>query len=346
MICADPHHKGFSTAANMPLKEYCRQSPKMHWLMDCLAAIQDRDEKVIIFTEFRDVQRVLQRYIYEKYAIKPAIVNGDTSVGEGTGTRQALIDEFQARPGFNVVVLSTTAVGFGLNIQAANHVVHFTRPWNPAKEDQATDRAYRIGQTRPVTVYYPTIVSPDFVTFEQKLDQLLSEKRRLATDMLNGAEDINLKDFGGMGAPNGEKIHSERVTPILLQSIGPAAFERLCQIYWSRQGTQTVSTPVSGDLGVDIVALRGGKGWLIQCKSASNPNAALGWDGIKDVIAGQAHYQALHQNTDFGLVAMTNVRFNKTAREQAKLNSVSLVEYEQLSEFLTQNDVLVTDITS
>jgi len=346
MICADPHHKGFSTAANLPLREYCRQSPKMQWLLDCLAEIKKCDEKAIIFTEFRDVQRVLQRYIYEKYAIKTAIVNGDTSVGEGAGTRQALIDEFQARPGFNAIVLSTTAVGFGLNIQAANHVIHYTRPWNPAKEDQATDRAYRIGQTRPVTVYYPTIVAADFVTFEQKLDQLLTEKRQLATDMLNGAEDISLRDFGGMGAPNGEKLRSERVTPVLLQSIGPGAFERLCQIYWSRQGTQTATTPVSGDLGVDIVALRGNKGWLIQCKSAKNPNAALGWDGIKDVIAGQAHYQALHQNTDFGLVVMTNVRFNKTAHDQAELNNVSLVEYEQLSEFLINNTIFVTDIAS
>ena len=86
------------------------------------------------------------------------MVNGDTSASlEVDNSRQKLIDRFQRVPGFNAIVLSPLAVGFGVNIQAANHVVHFTRTWNPAKEDQATDRAYRIGQERDVTVYYPSV---------------------------------------------------------------------------------------------------------------------------------------------------------------------------------------------
>ena len=86
--------------------------------------------------------------------------------------------------GFNVIILSTVAVGFGVNIQKANHVIHYTRSWNPAKEDQATDRAYRIGQDKEVYVYYPSIAATDFETFEIKLDKLLSSKRSLADDML------------------------------------------------------------------------------------------------------------------------------------------------------------------
>lgn len=87
------------------------------------------------------------------------------------------------------------AAGFGVNIQAANHVIHFTRTWNPAKEDQATARAYRIGQTRQVTVYYPGVVSTEFPSFDVKLDSLLGKKRALASDMLNGCSDLTVADF-------------------------------------------------------------------------------------------------------------------------------------------------------
>ncbi len=71
------------------------------------------------------------------------------------------------------IILSPLAVGFGVNIQAANHVIHYTRHWNPAKEDQATARAYRIGATKDVHVYYPVIHADDFTTFDMKLHELL-----------------------------------------------------------------------------------------------------------------------------------------------------------------------------
>ncbi len=90
-----------------------------------------------------------------------------------------------------MIILSTTAVGFGVNIQKANHVIHYTRSWNPAKEDQATDRAYRIGQDKEVFVYYPSIAANDFDTFEIKLDRLLSSKRALADDMLKPNTDLS-----------------------------------------------------------------------------------------------------------------------------------------------------------
>jgi SNF2 family DNA or RNA helicase len=191
MICAAP------PAPDLALAEYCRLSPKMAWLIERLRKIRDGGEKVIIFTEFRDIQRMLQRYVGEEFGIRVAIVNGDTSVsGSGASkSRQGIIDAFQSSAGFNVIILSTTAVGFGVNVQAANHVIHYTRSWNPAKEDQATDRAYRIGQDKQVFVYCPTVTSERFITFEAKLDTLLEAKRRLAGDMLNGADDIALREW-------------------------------------------------------------------------------------------------------------------------------------------------------
>jgi len=166
-------------------------------LIETLKKIQAKQEKVIIFTEFREIQSFLQRILMEVFGFNVTTVNGDTSASseKGGASRQGLINTFQRADGFNIIILSTTAVGFGVNVQAANHVIHYTRCWNPAKEDQATDRAYRIGQTRDVSVYYPTIHSTDFDTFEIKLDRLLSSKRQLAGDMLNGSGEISAKEL-------------------------------------------------------------------------------------------------------------------------------------------------------
>ena len=152
-------------------------------------------DHLFIFTEFRDIQVFLKRILLERFGLNVTIVNGDSNTSSKKGlTRQNFIDRFQATSGFNVIILSTTAVGFGVNIQKANHVIHYTRSWNPAKEDQATDRAYRIGQQKEVYVYYPTISAPDgeeLETFEVKLDRLLWSKRDLAEDMLQPNTDLS-----------------------------------------------------------------------------------------------------------------------------------------------------------
>ena len=183
MICAHPLQFHPSTTLN--------DSPKVSWLIKTLESIKQNNEKVIIFTEFRDIQIFLKRILLEKFGLNVTTVNGDSNTSSKKGlTRQNLIDKFQEKSGFNIIILSTTAVGFGVNIQRANHVIHYTRSWNPAKEDQATDRAYRIGQDKEVFVYYPTVVTDEFNTFEVKLDRLLSSKRELADDMLKPNVDI------------------------------------------------------------------------------------------------------------------------------------------------------------
>lgn len=189
MICAHPLQVQPSAAE--------RESPKVAWLMSTLEHIKSKQEKVIVFTEFREIQAFLQRIIGQRFGLSVSTVNGDTSANSSKGgmTRQRLIDQFQEKSGFNVIILSTTAVGFGVNVQKANHVIHYTRCWNPAKEDQATDRAYRIGQDKEVFVYYPSIYSAQFDTFEVKLDHLLADKRKLANDMLKGTSEVSAQEL-------------------------------------------------------------------------------------------------------------------------------------------------------
>ena len=206
MICANPVAAAGQKPDLVPVEEHLRHSPKLAWLLDTLQDIAqqgardpDHGNKVIVFTEFLPMQRLVQRAVAERFGFRPHIVNGSTSVVAGRDdSRQALIDAFQQAPGFGVIVLSTVAVGFGVNIQGANHVIHFTRPWNPAKEDQATDRAYRIGQTRAVHVYYPTIVGEGFESFEERVATRLAGKRALSADMLSPEQSLTADDFLGL----------------------------------------------------------------------------------------------------------------------------------------------------
>lgn len=347
-ICADPREEGTTPGLNVPLEEHCERSPKMAWLLRQLDEICKKEEKVIIFTEFRDLQRTLQRRIQERFGFSPCIVNGSTSVEQNAGerSRQGLIDSFQDKSGFNAIILSTTAIGFGVNIQKANHVIHFTRAWNPAKEDQATDRAHRIGQTLPVNVYYPTVCADKFDTFEVKLDEILQRKRELARDMLNGAGEITAGEWGGLRAPGGADITiRKRIEAEHLARLEATLFEKLCRLYLEREGYRAHLTSHAGDGGIDVVAIRGGEGLLVQCKSSSREQN-LGWEAIKDVKAGYELYKSKsdYQDVIFNLVAATNREFNNNARMRARELSVKLWEASFWEEWLGQESVYVDEL--
>jgi hypothetical protein len=199
MICANPLAVAHADHESRPVAEHLQASPKLGWLLDRLAHIQEASEKAIVFTEFRDIQRIVQKAVAQRFGYHAQVINGSTEVRAGSDTsRQRIIDRFQQAPGFGVIILSTTAVGFGVNIQAANHVIHFTRPWNPAKEDQATDRAYRIGQTKDVHVDCPTVIGSGFESFEQRLAALLTTKRQLSSDMLAGTQEVTASELASL----------------------------------------------------------------------------------------------------------------------------------------------------
>ena len=314
----------------------------MAWMLGQLAKIKQAGDKAIVFCEFRDLQRTLQRAISSQFDLMPDVINGDTSADSANANnRQKRIKAFQEKPGFGVIILSPLAVGFGVNIQAANHVIHFTRTWNPAKEDQATDRAYRIGQQKEVHVYYPVVVAHDFLTFDAKLDLLLNRKRGLSADMLNGSGDVNPADFGDLEAPDGgNAFGNEPISPEEIASLDPDAFEAFCALLWSKRGySRSIRTPKSGDGGVDIVAIKGKEGVLIQCKSSTVEGRELGWDGIKDVSAGATIYAARFPGIRFSMVAVTNQRFNGNAREKAKLLHVEVIERNELEKMLLDHPI-------
>lgn len=163
-----------------------------------LDQIKIKDEKVILFAERKETQKMLQRICLDRYGVVAKIINGDTPSivtrqSSNIQSRQESIDDFQSVAGFNVIIMSPVAAGMGLNVTAANHVIHYSRHWNPAKESQATDRAYRIGQTKDVYVYYPMAISSDFKSFDETLDDLLSRKTSLATSTIFPTERVEVK---------------------------------------------------------------------------------------------------------------------------------------------------------
>lgn len=184
------------TLHDRDLLDVIESSARLQLTSVFLEQIWQKNEKVIIFSERKEIQRLLQRLVWERYGIVAKIVNGDTLSGGKTDnrhSRQACIDYFQRQNGFNVIIMSPLAAGMGLNVTAANHVIHYSRHWNPAKEEQATDRAYRIGQTKDVYVYYPMAVSPHFQAFDVTLDELLARKSHLATSTIYPTEQAEIK---------------------------------------------------------------------------------------------------------------------------------------------------------
>lgn len=348
LICTDPRRHGLDVFKPEPLQEYRARAPKLDWLIQELEQIRRAGEKVIVFCEFRNIQRLLQHYIEEHFDLRPDIINGDTAASASHAqSRQKRIRAFQEKPGFNVIVLSPVAVGFGVNIQAANHVVHYTRTWNPAKEDQATDRAYRIGQTKDVFVYYPVVQADDFTTFDVKLDRLLEKKRGLANDMLNGAGDLKPGDFDFEDvAPPDVGFSEEWVTKDVALLMNWEYFEALAAALYAKRGYVAHRTPGSGDNGVDVVALPQGhgKGKLVQAKSSSSDGTTLNWDAVKDVVTGRAFYAKRFPNIEFDLACITNQFFDQQTRMHAKLNSVELIEQPELVEMLEKTPVTILEV--
>ena len=136
------------------------------------------DGAILVFTQYVIMGRLLARHLSEK-GIKHLFLHGATTVPK----REVMVQQFQAGEA-PVFILSLRAAGVGLNLTRADHVIHFDRWWNPAVEDQATDRAYRIGQTKPVQVH--RLLSEG--TIEESIAELISSKRELADAVINGGE--------------------------------------------------------------------------------------------------------------------------------------------------------------
>jgi SNF2 family DNA or RNA helicase len=161
------------------LKKEASLSAKIKSLIWILDEIHKRNEKVIVFANSRDVQNYAAALVAAIYQFRPDIINGATkavSKKSSVMTRKRIISRFQSEPGFGVIIMSPIAAGVGLTVTQANNVIHLERLWNPAKENQATDRVYRIGQTADVSVYLPYALHPERKSFDLLLGEVIESK--------------------------------------------------------------------------------------------------------------------------------------------------------------------------
>jgi non-specific serine/threonine protein kinase len=193
--------RGVVLASLMRLKQICNHpsqwlgdgswseadSGKLARLREIAEVIAAKQEKVLVFTQFREMTAPLSAFLESIFDRPGLVLHGGTAVGK----RSSLVRQFQEDERVAFFVVSLKAGGAGLNLTAASHVVHFDRWWNPAAENQATDRAFRIGQRRNVLVH-------KFVcrgTVEEKIDQLIDSKRQLSQDLLEGGGEVLLTEM-------------------------------------------------------------------------------------------------------------------------------------------------------
>jgi len=162
-------------------------SGKWARLRDIAEVVAAKQEKMLVFTQFREMTGPLAAFLGSVFERPGLVLHGETEVKK----RQDLVRRFQEDEALGFFVLSLKAGGSGLNLTAASHVVHFDRWWNPAVENQATDRAFRIGQTKNVLVHKFLCRG----TVEEKIDQLIESKRQLSQDLLEGGADVLLTEL-------------------------------------------------------------------------------------------------------------------------------------------------------
>lgn len=340
--------------ANLSDEKIINSSARLKMTIEILDEIYSKREKAIIFLISRKMQRVVQRLIQNRYGISCSRpINGEVAGSR----RKMLVDTFQNVKGFNVIIMSPEAAGVGLTVTAANHVIHLSRAWNPAKEDQATDRVYRIGQPLPVTVHVPLAVHTMFNnkecngTFDLKLDRLLDTKRQLSRNVLLPpvVEDNELQTMGeeSIQAPSNDKEGVTHLTIDDLDAITPLYFEKAIGALYEKLGYEITLTPMTKDYGADIVAISNGKGkpsLLIQCKHSSNPRRSMGQGGVQEVLSAVGVYTRDY-NTEFSALVITNaLGFTDQAQEMASVNKVKLFNRGNIVNLLKEQKLYVRDI--
>jgi len=193
--------RGIVLATLMRLKQICNHPSQ--WLKDDIWSEEDsgkfarlreiaevvaaRQEKMLVFTQFRETTASLEAFLGGVFGFPGLVLHGGTAVKK----RKDMVQSFKEDENVPFFILSLKAGGLGLNLTAASHVVHFDRWWNPAVENQATDRAFRIGQKKNVLVH-------KFIcqgTVEEKIDEMIEAKKTLSDDLLAGSGEINLTEM-------------------------------------------------------------------------------------------------------------------------------------------------------
>ena len=336
---------------------------KLAHIHTILTKVKEKNEKAIIFTKYRKMQKILWNVIKYWFEIEVGIINGDAD----KSARRRVLDEFRKKEGFNAIILSPEAAGVGLNIVEANHVIHYTRHWNPAKEEQATDRAYRIGQKKDVYVYYPIISNVESIereeyhtvdewikkqlevdmtdsSPEEKLNRIIVKKKRMLKDffLTCGGEfdDDMAKEFAAMSNGVEKDLSIEVIDNIAHQEFEKLAVVLLEKEYNSKYGLVTVE---SGDKGIDGLIFSEKGNILIQAKHTKR----LDTNAAKELFYGEKIYSKTLNRSFPKLIVFTSASKNNISEDIKKMEKdgeIEIYHREKLTELLNKYPTKITEL--
>ena len=336
---------------------------KLAHIHTILTKVKEKNEKAIIFTKYRKMQKILWNVIKYWFDIEIGIINGDAD----KASRRRVLDDFRKKEGFNAIILSPEAAGVGLNIVEANHVIHYTRHWNPAKEEQATDRAYRIGQKKDVYVYYPIISNVESIereeyntvdewikkqlevdmtdsSPEEKLNRIIVKKKRMLKDffLTCGGEfdDDMAKEFAAMSNGVEKDLSIEVIDNIAHQEFEKLAVVLLEKEYNSKYGLVTVE---SGDKGIDGLIFSEKGNILIQAKHTKR----LDTNAAKELFYGEKIYSKTLNRSFPKLIVFTSAsksNISEDIKKMEKDGEIEIYHREKLTELLNKYPTKITEL--
>lgn len=313
------------------IKTLFDESAKMAKTIDILTDIQSRNEKCIIFAVNKRLQRFLSIALGSYFGLGPLhVINGDAKAvvkKAGALSRKSMITDFEAKDGFNIIIMSPVAAGVGLTVVGANNVIHFERHWNPAKEAQATDRVFRIGQKKDVNIHVPILHHPSFESFDVNLHHLLSQKSMLKDAVVTPGE--------VMPNPAGSDKHSLGADSII-------TFEDMPRLSWKQFEALTLEllareyqadsawlTKDGSDFGADGVLTFTNNAILIQAKHKQG--AYKGHNAVQEISNADAIYgQHLGREISKKVFITNATKLAKTTREIANKLNVIIVDGNEL----------------
>lgn len=309
---------------------YFACAARLEAMRNVLARVHERNERALIFTEDRRMQAFVAQWLRSEFALQNVrIINGATTIAR----RKQYVAEFQRHletdRGFDVLILSPRAAGVGLTLTAATHVIHLSRWWNPAVEEQCNDRIYRIGQERDVTVHLPLAIHPAYRerSFDCVLNDLMRRKNSLARAALWPPTDSDFDNGMLVTGVSG----AEPLDPAEIDDQGWTGFEDWVMDRARESDDWEVSqTPRSGDRGADAILRsrhRRPAAAVVQAKHTTDRKRLIGETAVHEVLRAAGAYNV--QNPQ--LVVITNARgFTDGARRLALQEDVKLVDRDRL----------------
>lgn len=304
------------------------KSARIKALFEILDEVKNHNEKALVFVDLRKAQSILAELIKAKYDLLhlPYVINGETPAEKRDSIRRG----FQKRRGeFEVLLLAPRAAGFGLTLHAANHVIHLNRWWNPAVEDQCTDRAYRLGQHNEVSVWLPIAEHPDPpiapTSYDVVLDQMLELKRTQSREVIVPVQ-FTVAEMADLS----RKVFRDSATQEDLAYMDWKRFEEWVIERLIQAGFRANRTPASGDGGADAIAVS--KADATKCAVIQIKHRSRGGLGI---VSEQEVLQVLQSRNLYGLkdpkpFLVTNGAVEPKGHEAAKWHGVRIIDYSNI----------------